>query len=266
MSEAQNAAFEAAYKVAYEAAMEATQAVSGGYPQAPMTGEDDTLELSFRKIKNAFKNHWITIVAVTLLFAVLGFLYSQFLVTPKYQASVNMIVQTNTVQTIDENVSNEYVNSAKNLAKTYARILNSSKVQGHVIDDLGLDMTPLELKALAVAEPVTDSQIVRVTVTTENAELSKSIADAYLRFGPEDLNELVEAGKCNAVSGVDVKKDPIKPGMKRTIALMGLVGFALSFAYALFREMQNHFIVNNTDVKEVLDLPVLGVIPDIALA
>lgn len=95
MSETQNAAFEAAYKVAYEAAMEAAQAATGGYPSgypnSPQTGDQDTLELSFRKIKNAVRDHWILIVAVTLIFAILGFLYSQFLVTPKYQASVNKI-------------------------------------------------------------------------------------------------------------------------------------------------------------------------------
>ena len=266
MSEAQNAAFEAAYKVAYEAAMEATQAVTGGYPSTPQTGDQDTLELSFRKIKNALRDHWILIVAVTLLFAILGFLYSQFLVTPKYQASVNMIVQTNNVETIDNSVSNEYVNSAKNLAKTYSQILNSSKVQNQVIDELGLDLTSYELAKLAVAEPVTDSQIVRVKVTTEDAALSKSIADAYLRLGPEALNDLVEAGKCNPVSGVEVKKDAIRPGMKRTVALMCLVGLALSFAFALFREMQNHFIIGTEDVKDILDLPVLGVIPQFGQA
>jgi len=265
MSEAQNAAFEAAYKVAYEAAMEAAQAVSGGYPDPPEVGDQDTLELSFRKIKNALRKYWILIIATTLIFAILGLLYSQFLVKPKYQASVNMIVQTNNVETVDQNVSNEYVNSAKNLAKTYSRILNSSKVQNEVISDLSLDMSSLELKELAVAEPVTDSQIVRVTVITENEKLSKQIADAYLRLGPQALNSLVEAGKCNAVSGVEIKKDPIRPGLKRTVALMGLVGLALSFAFALFREMQNHFIINTDDVKELLGIPVLGVIPYISL-
>ena len=113
---------------------------------------------------------------------------------------------------------------------------------------------------------MTDSQIVRVTVITEDAKLSKQIAEAYLRIGPEALNSLVEAGKCNPVSGVEVKKDPIRPGLKRTVALMGLVGLALSFAFALFREMQNHFIVNADDIKEVLGVPVLGVIPDLNLA
>ena len=163
MSEAQNAAFEAAYKVAYEAAMEATQAVTGGYPSTPQTGDQDTLELSFRKIKNALRDHWILIVAVTLVFAILGFLYSQFLVTPKYQASVNMIVQTNNVETIDNSVSNEYVNSAKNLAKTYSQILNSSKVQNQVIDELGLDLTSYELAKLSGVEmPITEA-IYKVT-------------------------------------------------------------------------------------------------------
>lgn len=266
MSETQNAAFEAAYKVAYEAAMEAAQAATGGYPSTPQVGEQDTLELSFRKIKNALRRYWILMLAFTLVFAILGFLYSQFLVTPKYQASVNMIVQTNNVETVDTSVSNEYVNSAKNLAKTYSQILNSSKVQNQVINELGLDMSSFALKKLAIAEPVTDSQIVRVTVTTEDAALSKSIADAYLRLGPEALNDLVEAGKCNPVSGVEVKKDAIRPGMKRTVALMGLVGLALSFAFALFREMQNHFIVSTDDIKDLLDLPVLGVIPNLEVA
>ncbi|MBQ5684188.1 MAG: hypothetical protein IIV27_00955, partial [Clostridia bacterium] len=68
------------------------------------------------------------------------------------------------------------------------------------------------------------------------------------------------------VSGVEVKKDAIRPGMKRTVALMGLVGLALSFAFALFREMQNHFIVDTDDVKDLLGVPVLGVIPDLSLA
>lgn len=226
--------------------------------------QEEVVELSFQKIIDAFKNHWLLIGAITLVFALLGFLYVQFMVTPKYQASVNLIVQTNNVETIDNTVSNEYVNSAKNLAKTYSHILNGSKVQNHVIEDLGLDLSSLELKEMAVAAPVTDSQIVKVTVTTESSDISEQIADAYMRLGPSDLNDLVEAGKCSAVSGVEVKKDPIKPGMKRTVALMGLVGFALSFAYALYRELQNHFVVTSADVKEILGLPVLGVIPETA--
>ena len=235
-----------------------------GYPQTPVS-EEQNVEVSYRKIIDTLRNNWILITAVTLLFAILGFLYSQFLVAPKYQASVNLIVQTNATDVATQNISNDYVNSAKNLAKTYARILNSSKVQNHVIKDLGLDMTSIELGELAKAEAVTDAQIVTVTVTTEQAELSQQIAEAYLKLGPSDLNDLVEAGKCSAVSGVDVKSDPIKPGLKRTVVLLALVGFALSFAIALIRELRKNFIVTEEDVKE-LGLPVLGVIPNISNA
>ena len=263
MSEQQNAAFEAAYKVAYEAALEAAQnASSGGYSDTPVTGEEDTVELSFRKLTNALRNHWIIITAITLLFAVIGFVYVYAYVTPMYQSSVNLIVQTNSTQTVSETVSNEYVNSAKNLAKTYAEILNNSRIQNDVIDDLGLDMTAKELGKVAVAEALTDSQIVKVTVTTEDKQLSAQIADAYMRIGPEDLNEVVEAGKCSAVSGVENKTDPIKPGMKRTIALMTILGFALGYGISLIKELRNHMVVSADDVKEMLGLPVLGVIPD----
>lgn len=235
-----------------------------GYPQTPVR-EEQYVEVSYRKIIDALRNNWILITAVTLLFALLGFLYSQFLVAPKYQASVNLIVQTNATDVATQNISNEYVNSAKNLAKTYARILNSSKVQNHVIEDLGLDMTSIELGELAKAEAVTDAQIVTVTVTSERADLSQQIAEAYLKLGPSDLNDLVEAGKCSAVSGVDVKSAPIKPGLKRTVVLLALVGFALSFAIALIRELRKNFIVTEDDVKD-LGLPVLGVIPYVSNA
>ena len=231
-----------------------------GYNAATDPSED-SLELSYQKLISALKNHWILITALTLVFAVLGFLYSQFLVTPKYQASVNMIVQTNVSEDAGQVVSNEYVNSAKNLAKTYAHILNSSRIQNSVIDELQLDMTAEELGELAVAQPLTDSQVVRVTVTSERADLSESIASAFLKVGPDALNDLVEAGKCNPVSGVEVKKDAIKPGMKRTVALMGLVGLAIGFALALFRELRKNYLVSPTDVKDVLGLPVLGIIP-----
>ncbi len=265
MSETQNAAFDAAYKVAYEAALEAAHAAQGDVYNPAYAGtpqrDNDTVELSFRNITNAIRNHWVILTAMTLIFAVLGFLYVQFLVTPQYQTSVNMIVQTNNSASVDQTVSNDYISSAKNLAKTYAQILNSSKVQNHIIKELDLDMSALDLKKLAVAEPLTDSQIVRVTVTTEDKKLSKQIAKAYLKYGPEDLNELVEAGKCNPVSSVEEKKEPIKPGLKRTVALMGIIGFALALAFSLFREMRNHYIVSTEDVKDLLGLPVLGVIP-----
>ena len=238
-----------------------TAPVDPGYGYPIASANEDTLELSFQKLIFIFKNHWILITALTLVFAILGFLYSQFLVTPKYQASVNMIVQTNSAEFSGQNVSNDYVNSAKNLAKTYSHILNSSRVQNAVIKELGLDYTAEELGKMAVAEPLTDSQVVRVTVITEDAKESRAIAKTYLKLGPQELNDLVEAGKCNAVSGVEMKQDPIKPGMKRTVALAALRGFALAFAIALFRQLRHSFFVTPDDIKNMLGLPVLGVIP-----
>lgn len=257
-----SAVFQAAYKVAYEAALEAANAAYG-YNSIPVgASNEDTLELNFKKLWDALRNHWIFITALTLLFAVLGFVYSQFLVTPQYQASVNLIVLTNNADTPNQSVSNEYVNSAKNLAKTYAQILNSSMIQNDVIEDLGLEYSYSQLHSMVKAEPLTDSQVVKVTVTTDSASMSRDIADAFMRIAPGDLNDIVEAGRCDTVSEVDVKSNPIKPGMKRTVGLMAIIGFAFGFAYALFRELQNHYLITSTDIKDILDLPVLGVIPE----
>ena len=63
-------------------------------------------------------SHVLQIVAVGLVAAVISFLVCTFALTPRYQASVNMIV--NTRQDNTTTVSTDNITSAKNMIDTYA--------------------------------------------------------------------------------------------------------------------------------------------------
>lgn len=55
---------------------------------------------------------------------------------------------------------------------------------------------------------------------------------------------------------------PVEPRKARTVGLAMLLGFFLSSAYAVGKEMFNRTIKTSDDVANYLDLPVLGEIPD----
>ena len=74
-----------------------------------------------------------------LILACAGFGVSKFLMTPKYQASALMIV--NTRQDTTSNVTSDQINSATKLVSTYSIIIKSDTVLQQVINNLGLSLT-----------------------------------------------------------------------------------------------------------------------------
>lgn len=74
--------------------------------------------------------------------------------TPKYQASALMIV--NTRQDTTSNVTSDQINSATKLVSTYSIIIKSDTVLQQVINNLGLSLTYPELAGRVTVSAVDD--------------------------------------------------------------------------------------------------------------
>ena len=103
---------------------------------------NDEIEIDLGKVLEAVKKFWALLLATTLVCGVLGFVISNYAMTKQYSASVDMIVNTSSDADL---VSNDQVNSAKNLVSTYSFIITGSNVLTQVVKNLGLDMTYEEL-------------------------------------------------------------------------------------------------------------------------
>ena len=97
-----------------------------------MEMEEEVIDLS--ELLRLLWSHVLQIVAVGLVAAVISFLVCTFALTPRYQASVNMIV--NTRQDSTTTVSTDNITSAKNMIDTYAVIIKSNLVLNDVIQRL----------------------------------------------------------------------------------------------------------------------------------
>ena len=106
--------------------------------------EYETIDLL--EVLNAVRQHLLAVILTTLILACAGFGVSKFLMTPKYQASALMIV--NTRQDTTSNVTSDQINSATKLVSTYSIIIKSDTVLQQVINNLGLNLTYSELYAV----------------------------------------------------------------------------------------------------------------------
>ena len=95
--------------------------------------EYDTIDLL--EVLNAVRQHIAVLILCTLATAIAGFAITHFLITPQYESSALMIV--NTRQDTTSTVTSDQINSATKLVSTYSIIIKSDTVLQQVIDDLG---------------------------------------------------------------------------------------------------------------------------------
>ncbi|NCC08000.1 MAG: capsular biosynthesis protein [Clostridia bacterium] len=205
------------------------------------------------------KNNIVAIIAVTVLFAVAGGMVTMFMITPMYEASATMIVNTRQDQTA--NVTNDQINSAKNLVDTYAIIIKSDTVLSSVISDLNLDMTYSQLSSSVTVSAVDSTQVMQVSVQNADPALAKSIVAEITAIAPEIILDKVEAGSVKVISEARAGDKPVSPSLTKNVAIAALLGLVLSVGFVLLREMLNNTFKSDEDIQKNLGIPVLGVIP-----
>lgn len=221
--------------------------------------EEDTIDLL--ELARLLWAHAVQIVAAALAAALIALLVCVFALTPKYEASVNMIV--NTRQDNSSTFTSDNFNSAKNLISTYAVIIKSNTVLNQVIKDLKLDLTYNELYSMVDVSDVDSTQIMKITVTDTDTERAAEITEAIADIVPDVLVEKVEAGSCKTVSDVEINPYKVFPQTQKYVALAGVAGAVVVCAVLILAHLLHDTIVDDEDIQQKLGLPVLGLIPEV---
>lgn len=222
----------------------------------PEEEEIDLLELA-----RLLWNHAVQIIAAGLICGILCFLFSTFALTPRYQASINLIV--NTRQDGVTTVTNDNINSAKNMISTYAVVIKSNTVLNEVIQTLQLDMSYDDLSDMISIDSVNSTQVMAITVENEDPLLAGKIAQAVADIAPDVIVDKVEAGSCKVVSDVRIDTNPVFPSTKKYTAVAALLGMVVVCGVLILDHLLHNYIEDDSDVQSNLGLPVLGLIPEV---
>lgn len=223
-------------------------------------GEQQT-ELDLLQMARMLWENAKYIVIATVILGLLGFAGSSLLITPIYEASAKMII--NTRKDVDQNVTNDQLNSAKNLVDTYAIIIRSRDVLNRVSSELGLEESYNQLAKCISVHAVNNTQVMQVVVQHENRDTALAIAAKILEIAPSIIVETVEVGSAKPVEQAYAGTEPVSPSIVRNASLSAMVGFILACGVIIIVFLLDNTYKTDMDIQGDLDLPVLGIIPTV---
>ena len=220
--------------------------------------ENEVIDLV--EILYAIRQHLLKVILATVVAAIIGFAASKFLMKPQYSSSAMMIV--NTRQDVTSNVTSDQINSATKLVSTYSIIIKSDTVLQQVIDNLGLSLTYQQLASRVTVSAVDDTQVMKVTVKSDNPEWARQVCEQITVISPDVILEAVEAGSVKVISNAAINPAPVSPNVGRNTMLGGGLGLVISVGIILLTVLLDNKIHTEDDVAKYLDLAVVGLIPE----
>ena len=187
------------------------------------------------------------IIAVTILFGIGGFLFSRYLITPEYESSIMMIV--NTKQDNITTVTNDNIQSAKNLVSTYSIIIKSNTVLNQVIENLGLNEEYDTLRHKVYVSAVDDTQVMRIAVRDEDSANATQIINEIASIAPDVIVDAVEAGSCKVISQVVTSDGQVTPNVMKNTVIATAIGFLVVMTAVI---LINAFRVKNPIIKYLI--------------
>jgi len=218
--------------------------------------------ISLQELFSILRKSLWRILALTIVAALISFAVSTYLIKPTYQADTQILVTPKKQE--NDMIDAAQVQSSVTLVNTYRVIIKSpailEKVQAEV------DNAPNSIGALnsmITVESEQNSQVINVTVQNTDAALASNVANSVAKVFSEDITELMNVDNVKVLSVSGIPTAPVSPNILLNTAIAAVVGFLLGVGLAFLREVLDRRIRTEEQVQQILDLPVLGSIPDI---
>jgi len=219
---------------------------------------------SIQELIDIIFSHMKMIILITIAAGIVSFSFSQFLITPYYEASVKLFVNNSKVGQADTtNISD--LNASERLVNTYMEIVKSNTMLQKVATRDGGRYTVEQLKRMVSTQPVQNTEIFYVKVISDNPNSAQRLANQIAAYAPSEIMDFVEATSVKVIDYATLPTQPSKPNVRLNTAIGFLLGLVLSVLLALLIDMLDVTIRSEVDLKNLLELPVLGVIPTIDL-
>ena len=210
--------------------------------------------------KLLLKRIWLVVLCVVLLCAT-TFIYTKVAVAPTYEARISVYVN-NSSQKGSAYVSSQDLAVARVLAETYVNIIQSDRVLDEVILRTGLNLKADQLRKLINAEPVDETEMFSVVVTTTNPQVSADIANVIADVAPDVISEIIEGSSAKIIDFAKLPDKPVSPSATKNAIIGAALGLVISLAVVFLEMILDTRVKDEEDLMRLCAVPVLGSIPD----
>lgn len=215
-------------------------------------------------LRTLWHRAWI-IVLTGLIAAAIGFCTAAYLITPKYSSSVMLYVNNSSFSlgNTSFSISSSEITAAQSLVKTYSEILNNRTTLERVAEKADVSYSYTELYRMIEAAPSNETEIMRVTVTSEDPNEAAKIANSIAEVLPVRISEIIDGASMEVVDSAVPEYNKVSPSITKYTAIGLIIGVLIAVIALVIIAIGDDTIHGEEYVLETYDYPILAKIPDL---
>lgn len=222
---------------------------------------DEELTLDLKDLVITLGKRWYIIVGITLIATIASIVISFFVIKPTYESRTSIFIGKDLSQENSEYTSNDIAMYQK-LIKTYATIAKTEDVVSEAIAIGNFDLTTAEYLEAITVTPQADTQILDITVKSGDPIIAQQMVEALSEAFFQKAAEVYPNGNISILDTPKVPEKPVSPNKKLNVAIAFLLGGMVSVGIVFLMEYMDSTVKREEELAKILDVPVIGLIPD----
>lgn len=218
--------------------------------------------ISIEDLFNMLKKHIKMIVVAAIIGLALAGVVTKFFMTPKYEASVDILVNR---KTNDNNINQLSDQQADvNMINTYKDIITKSvtlkPVRSQLKEELGYSISESKLSDKISVTNQQNSQVFSVTVNDSDAARAATTANMIAKTFKQQVKKILDVNNVTIIANAAKPKAPVSPRLKINLVIGFVLGLFIGIGLALIRELTDHNVRDIEFLTDELGLTRLGIV------
>lgn len=203
----------------------------------------------------------VTIILLTVILMVLGFIYSSFLVVPKYSSYTKLVLGQSSSAGEGGKITTNDITLNSKLISTYTEVIKSAKVIRSVISNLGIEDKEESIRKNVSVTAESGTDIIKITVLNTDPQKAADIANEMAVVFSEEAKRLFGMDNINTLDLAEASKAPANINHVKTIVIFGIIGLVIAIGYVFIIFMLDNSVKSSDDIEKNMHIPVLASIP-----
>lgn len=219
-------------------------------------------ELDLKQLIGIFWSRKLEIILIVAILVVIGVIYTMAFTTPMYSSATTLLLaSSNSSNQGGDAITTTDLTLNSKLVSTYSELVKIKNVLREVIDNLQIEINEDELRNNVKVTSVEDTELIKISVTTKEAEVAPKIANEIAKVFIEKVKGFYNIENVQVVDEAEINNAPSNINHKKDVIIFAFIGVVLAVIYVLIANMLDTTIKTAEEVEKEFKLPVLASIP-----
>lgn len=233
-----------------------------GYPLNPVSSKTSIREnvVNWSDVWRVVRKNIILLILIVLL---CGFGYGfgkSFLDPAQYESTATIFLTPKFTQ--EGELDQSSISTNRTLLSNAIALMSRENIMVQAAQEVG-NMTPEQIRDTLTVEPIAGTELISITSTTSDPQVSKNIVDATVSAFIETMKDNLNLDNITVVDQPKLNFESVSTPVYIYILQGAAVGLIIDEVYVFIRVVMDKRLKTKEEAERYLGVPVFVVLPDI---